>query len=348
MRSFLLLLVMVAFGAQAAPLKKIELSPEQSERIRKYHTDLNSQKRPLLEFQAPLRPFSEVEEAGYLFFSSEADFDSAQAKKIMASHLPAGVTLVIFTDPGEDKESILAGYRGLIDLSRVKVVEIPNANRGFWARDGLPIPVWSIEKTMELVDARYYHRFEPDQIMGRWFHSPVHQHRYYFEGGNFMVNDKGVCVTVDNDRSIAIPNSIFVDYYGCKNLIRLPYEKGIGHVDESVRFLTSDLVLTDSPSYGERLKQAGLDVRLLPRPDREMETYVNALLVNGTVYVPVYGEAHDQQALDVYQKAGLKVVPIDTNTLSNEGQGSLHCITMTYPKVPFQELLKSIGAQERF
>jgi agmatine/peptidylarginine deiminase len=153
-------------------------------------------------------------------------------------------------------------------------------------------------------------------------------------------------VTVDNNRSRSIPLSIFRDYYGCKNTIRLPYEKGIGHVDESIRFARSKTVFTDSETYEQILRDKNFDVIRLPRPTGEYETYVNSLLVNGTMFVPIYGESTDQEAVRVYTQAGFKVVPIRTNTLSNEGLGSLHCITMTYPPVPFSQLLKSLGAVE--
>lgn len=345
MRLFLLISFFLAASVNAEPLKKFDLNPDEVKAIQEHHQSLNILS-PLRTSPAPSRPFSEVEEAGYLFFSASTYFDSAVAKRTMAQHLPPGVTLVIYTAPGANKDTIRDQYRDVVDVSRVKIVEIDNSSRGFWSRDGLPVPVWSPEGKMEVVDARYYHRFEPDDLIGQWFGTTVRKHTYYYEGGNFMVNDKGVCVMVDNDRAVSIPDSIFSQQYGCKKLVRLPFEKGIGHVDESVRFLTSDIVLTDSQDYADRLRKEGLDVRLLPRPRYYYETYVNALLLNGTVFVPVFNQSRDEQALDVYRATGLKVVPIETQSLSNDGNGSIHCITMTYPKVPFQQLMKFIGGRE--
>ncbi len=330
----------------AAPLKKIELTPRQSAAIKEYNRKLSQQPSTFAARPAPLKPFSEVEEAGYLFFSADTNFDSGPGKKIMARNLPDGVTIVIFAETGDDIAEIRRQYQGLIDTARLKIVEISGASRGFWARDGLPVPVWGADNGMELVDARYYHRFEPDDTMANWFHSFLRKHQFYFEGGNFMTNDKGDCITVDNDRSSEIPESLFREQYGCKRVIRLPFEKGIGHVDESVRFLSSNVVVTDSPTYAQTLKGLGFDVRMLPRPDNPYETYVNALLVNGTVFVPVFNERNDQKALDVYRAAGLKVFAIESSSLSNDGLGSIHCITMTYPKVPFQQLMESLGGRE--
>jgi agmatine/peptidylarginine deiminase len=64
------------------------------------------------------------------------------------------------------------------------------------------------------------------------------------------------------------------------------------------------------------------------------------------VIVPVFGRSTDAQALAVYQSLGLKASGADSKALSNQGQGSVHCITMTYPKVPAAALMKALGARE--
>ena len=353
MRSFRKALAFAAligsgFAAAAAPLKKQQLTPAEKRAIQNYHRELNhaGTRMSLPPAVQPARPFSEVEPAGYLFFSADEDFDSEPAKRLMAQNLPADVTLVVYADPYQSRADILSRYSGLIDPTRLKVISLNGASRGFWSRDGMPVPVLTATGGLELVDARYYHGFEPDAQLGGMFEVPVIKHSYYFEGGNFMVNDRGDCLTVDNDLSRDIPESIFHESYGCQRLIRFPFEKGIGHMDESVRFLSSNVVVTDSVSYARILESHGFEVHMLPRPDQEYETYVNALLVNGTAFVPTFGETQDQRALDVYRAAGLNVVAAPSSSLSNDGLGSIHCITMTYPKVPFHALLKQLGAKE--
>ncbi len=338
----------VSFSAQAVPLQKKNLSPEQIQQIKLHqqHVTATRAYTSILPSQTPERPISEVETAGYLFFSSDTPFNSREAKRIMAKNLPADVTLVIYASPGSDKSRILQNYEGLIDASRVRVIELSGAGSGFWARDGLPIPVLNANAGMDMVDSRYYHGFEPDQQMRGMFNNYLYRNDYYFEGGNFMVNDKGDCIMTDNDEASDIPDDVFTNTFGCKRLFRMPFEKGIGHVDETVRFVKSNTVVTDSPTYAATLRNAGFEVLMLPRPDRRYETYVNALLVNNTIYVPVYNESNDQLALDVYRSAGLNVVPIETIALSNNGLGSIHCITMTYPKVPFSSILTMLGAKE--
>ncbi len=167
-------------------------------------------------------------------------------------------------------------------------------------------------------------------------------------GGNvcLQANDLGDCIMVDNEEASQIPDEIFESKFGCKQLFRMPHEKGIGHIDETIRFVKSKTLVTDSPTYATTMRNAGFEVLMVPRPNRKLETYVNALQVNGTVYVPQYNQPGDQIAVDVFRSAGLNVVPIETISLSNNGMGSIHCITMTYPKVPFTSLLTMLGAKE--
>lgn len=339
--------LLLSIGAHAGAPKHQDLTAAEKALIILNQQTVNMQlMQAPLAVATPARPFSEMDVAGYLFMSAGDDFDSQSAKEIMAKNLPAGTDLVIFTDPGSDKSSLQSRFSGLIAPDRLHIVELNGSSNGFWARDGLPVPALNLSGGLDLVDAKYYYPFEPDKVMAKWFHAGLIQHKYYFEGGNFMVNDIGDCISILNDQATEIPDSAFTTYYGCKKVIRLPFVKGIGHADESVKFIGSKIVLTDTPQYVQVLQQNGYEVRMLPRPARSYETYVNSLLVNGTVYVPIFNESNDQTALNVYKAAGLNVVGIPTEELSNDGLGSLHCITMTYPKVPFQDLLRALGGRE--
>ena len=296
-------------------------------------------------------PVGEYEQAGYLLFSSNYPFSSFAAKQAMAKYLPEDVTLVVFTYSRDKShlKQVREDFEDLVPEERLKVIYLPNANRGFWARDGVPVPIWRTDKQADelftVVDARYYHQFEADEEVAAHFSSELTAHDYYYEGGNFMANAKGDCLVVNTNAVQKIPDSIFSDHYGCKELYRLPFVKGIGHADESVKFVSDTEVLTDVPKYAEILEEAGFEVTMLPRPQTEMENYTNSLIVNGTVFVPVFGQNNDQEAMDIYEGLGLKVVPINTSVLSNQGLGSIHCITMTYPPVSFTELLEAVDGE---
>ena len=77
---------------------------------------------------------------------------------------------------------------------------------------------------------------------------------------------------------------------------------------------------------------------MLPNTKFGHETYANSLLVNGTLFMPVYDKPTDEEAIKVYEGQGLKVVTVNTSTLSNKGLGSIHCITMGYPDMELSDL----------
>ena len=63
-------------------------------------------------------------------------------------------------------------------------------------------------------------------------------------------------------------------------------------------------------------------------------TYANFLIINGAVLVPTYGQPEkDQEALAAIQQAfpDREIVGIDCQVLVRQ-HGSLHCVTMQYPK----------------
>lgn len=133
-----------------------------------------------------------------------------------------------------------------------------------------------------------------------------------------------------------------------------------GHIDTIVRPAPDDTLLyvkcydesdeqyDDFKAMEEQLKtfrtMEGKPYRLLPLPmpramyddgDRLPATYANFLIVNDAVLVPTYGQSDlDKQALDTIAEAfpGREVVGIDAQVAVRQ-HGSLHCLTMQYPKL---------------
>lgn len=359
---FLVVLLAVPAVSQAAAPKhdysasEAALMAASNEKVAKnqflnnYFDDLSGQSPQKRDFAVATVPYAEYHEAGYVIFSEDTDYGSGEAKKKMAQNLPAGITLVVFTgnsDP-EYKKILFNEYSQYIDSSRLKVVFLPGGGKGFWARDGIPVPVWKVSSSgafeFSVVDARYYHNFEADKEVSELFGAGFFEHKYYFEGGNYTASATGNCIVVDNVRVQKMPDSIFTAQYGCKTLTRLPHTKGIGHIDESVKFVDDNTLIVDDQDYADTLAAKGFKVIKMVRPSNSYETYVNALVVNGTAFLPVFNQKTDIAAIEVYEKLGLKVVPLNSIRLSNDGLGSIHCITMSYPPVPFNQLLNQIGA----
>lgn len=305
-----------------------------------------------------ISPFFEYDETGYLFMSDGDYYGIAkEMKDIIARELPTETTLVVYTTSTNSsyQNKLFKRYSQLASPEQVKILQVPSSgSNNFWTRDNLPIPAWD-NGDFTLVDAQYYYNFEPDQFLSQLFGAKLIDHNYFFEGGNFMANSRGECIVVNRKKAYpggvsdtaAIPDSVFANKYGCKSLLRFKHLKGIGHADEVIKFMSDDIVVTDTHQYVQKLEDAGYTVHLLPEPDRNYETYANSLQVNDTLFVPVFGESGDKKAIEVYESLnlGLKIVPIPSRRLATQGQGGIHCITMNYPKVPLQKLASDLGGK---
>ncbi len=279
------------------------------------------------------RPYAEYEKAKYFFINANTSFDSGTAKIELVRSVPREVKVIVLTESENEKASASAFFKDYSNQENFEVVNL-STQVGLWARDSLPIPVYVTggNTRLGLVDAKYYHANEPDSLLANFLGVPVFKHDYYYEGGNFAADDQGNCMAVDK-RISNIPDTLFQSYYGCKKLMRLPFDSGIGHVDEHAKFIGTGRVVTDVPSYVTFFESNGYQVYLAPRPEKYYETYVNSLIVNGTLFLPQYGENSDAEAAKFYESLGFKLIGLPSSELSNSGKGSIHCITMTYPDV---------------
>ena len=131
------------------------------------------------------------------------------------------------------------------------------------------------------------------------------------------------------------------------------------HIDTLARFCSPDTIAyvkCDDPSdehYDELAKMEaqlktfltpmGMPYNLLPLPmadkvvfegERLPATYANFLILNQQVLYPTYNQpANDAKAKEILQTAfpDYKIVGIDCRPLIKQ-HGSLHCVTMQYPK----------------
>lgn len=296
---------------------------------------------------SPARPFAEYEKTKFVFFDSGFSFESLVHKKTIAKFLPRDVTLIVIISPYNNKtqESVEREFEGLIPKENLKIVKANTPGVSFWTRDYMPVPTITETQTPRLVDAKYYHKFEPDVLFAKYFGIEVISHGQYFEGGNFVANRLGTCITV-NHQSMGKPppsDAIFKTYYGCTRIYRMPKLKGIGHIDESVKFISDNVIITDLPAYKTILEKAGFTVHLLPQTPGSYRTYINSLIVNGTVFVPTYNVPEDQVVLDTYKSLGLNAIPMDSRLLSDNGKGGIHCITMSYPQMNLEALLQILS-----
>ena len=287
------------------------------------------------------RPYAEYETAGYVIFSDADDYNSGTIRREIAKNLPSDMQLVVLSRTESQAAEARTYFSNFISPSRLHSVVTPVGDT-FWARDSSPEPVFigtAQNPKLGLVETRHRNGDKIARQVGPFFSAPVTRSDYAYPGGNFLADRNGNCFAVQD---IYPPEAEIKRLYGCKTVTLFPRAHGIGHVDETLKILSDTEALTDVPQYAEVLQELGFRVSILPRPRGNSNgTYANSLLVNGTVFLPVYGVPEDQTAIEMYRSYGLRVVPLRSNSLSEYGLGSIHCITMSYPPTDLAKLLSA-------
>ena len=107
--------------------------------------------------------------------------------------------------------------------------------------------------------------------------------------------------------------------------------------DENYQALRRNVI--ELESYAKRL---GLEIIEVPMPGRQIcaglrtpATYMNFLILNGAVLVPVFEDTRDDATLSLFTKlfVGREIVPIDCRSLVY-GQGAIHCSSMQEALIP--------------
>jgi agmatine deiminase len=267
-----------------------------------------------------------------------------------------------------------------VDISKVEFYLNPTNDA--WCRDHGPAFLIHPNGQKAIVDWNYnawgnkYPPYDLDDIIptliGREFNLPVFHPGIVMEGGSVEFNGKGTILT--STACLLNPNrnphlnqaqieKYLCDYYGAEQVLWIG--EGIvgddtdGHIDDTVRFVNEDTVLTvveenkQDENYQllqdnlKQLKQLRLlngrqlNIIELPMPDKvEYEgqrlpaSYANFYIANHAVIVPVFNCKKDAVALDIIQQSfkDRKVIGIDSTDII-WGLGSFHCMSQQEPSV---------------
>ena len=150
----------------------------------------------------------------------------------------------------------------------------------------------------------------------------------------------------------------FLDYYGVGNVIITDHldNDGTGHIDMFVKVINDTTVIVgeyETPSAGAgnnynicnnvATQIAGLTngngrpytvIRMLmpPYSGGVTYTYINSLIANKKVFVPIYGFSTDADALAQYAQVmpSYEIIGFDCNQIIT-ANGAIHCIAMKVP-----------------
>ena len=209
-------------------------------------------------------------------------------------------------------------------------------------------------------------------LIAKHFNLPVFHPNIIMEGGSVEFNGKGTLIT--SKSCLLNPNRnpqlnqqqiefYLCEYYGVDQILWV--DEGIegddtdGHIDDTVRFVNEDTVITvveqnkEDENYEplqKNLKQLKkmrllngkqLNIIELPMPDevfyegqRLPASYANFYIANNVVIVPLYDCDKDDEALEIIQQCfpSRKVIGINSVDII-WGLGSFHCLSQQEPKV---------------
>jgi len=195
---------------------------------------------------------------------------------------------------------------------------------------------------------------------------------FVLEGGSIDSNGNGIilttkCLLEKNRNPDLTQNEIekkLLEYFGATKILWLNngYLEGDdtdSHIDTLARFVSEDTIVYQSCEdendihYRELKKMEnellnftqlnGNKFKIIALPwiqakyylnERLPATYANFLIINGAVLVPIYDDKNDKKALEIFKNIFPKrdIIGIDCQVLLRQ-HGSLHCVTMQYPKI---------------
>lgn len=292
------------------------------------------------------RPAEDTSDFKYVLLSSEASFsEAANLRYNIAKNLPDGVKLVLLVTHS-NAERVKQTYSQYISPDRIILARDTNIDGGFWARDAFPYPVVNSEGQLALVGAKYYRNFKSSPAIAGSLSLNMSKNNFTFVGGNLIADENANCFTIDSYRKFSTTENDLRNIYGCKEVHILKHYSGIGDVDEVIKPIGNNTMLTNTVEYVNDLKAWGYNVVMMPAVPKSYRTYINSLVVGKTVFMPTYGIAADNQAKLVYESLGYKVVGITSNTLSDDMHGSVHCQTMAYPAIDENQLLQLLNLEK--
>lgn len=339
------LFVFPATEALAASTTPRSIEPSPAEYQRALEHNLHPHRKLETKDEHLVRPVGDYEKFKYVLLSS-TDYSNSEYRKIrelISRNLPNDVFLVVLTNASEAKVT-QALYSNWISSDRLILATDTNeTSLGFWARDAFPIPVINDQNSITLVAHQYYRPFYSQKAVAMSVGAKELLPRSFtFVGGNLIADEQGNCFSIDSYRMFGTTGEEIKNGYGCKTHTMLKHLAGIGDVDEVLKPLPNKRMLTTEPTYQPILEKMGYTVTLLPKANGYYRTYANTLIVNGVAFMPSFDAPNDDVAKAVYESFGYKVVKIQTNQLSDQMHGSVHCQTMAYPAMDLNQIFAQL------
>lgn len=293
-------------------------------------------------------------------YGSEQDFIF---REIVREVVDVAKAFIIVRSSSE--QSNVSGYLSSGGVSLDSVSFFQYVNNSIWIRDYGPWFMRKHDNAEGIVDFIYNRSWRPDDDTIPWrignsMATPVYGSPVIHPGGNFMVDGLGTGFASDliYDENPGFTaeeiDSLMLAYCGLEQFvvvqkINIEYT---GHIDLWTKILNDTLVLVGEyeaghPNYTILNQHAafiaslknrdGINYRVarIPMPWSMSDappSYLNSLIVNSKVLVPLWNEDEDSAAIAIYGQLmpDHDIVGIDCSYMAGSG-GAVHCITIQIP-----------------
>ena len=293
-------------------------------------------------------------------------------------------TAWVIVDNSTEQNSVYSTLTNAnVNMDHVVFEVVPT--NSVWIRDYGPWWIYEPGDKRGIIDLTYNRPRPQDDSFPELFAESFGVNYYGLDlveaGGNMLLDGKGAVIVSDVifDASQGFdPNltedqlsQYFLDYYGVHKVIIAPHliNDGTGHIDMFVKIINDSTIIVGEyenqsagyPGNYDLCNQVAnqltnetngdgrpFNVIRMPMPPYSngiTYTYVNSLLVNNKVLVPIYGFtdsfANDTDVLSQYEEIipGSEAIGFDCNQII-PANGAIHCIAM---KVPAMKEMFSCG-----
>lgn len=268
------------------------------------------------------------------------------------SEMSEDVEVVTIVEDTTEKNYVLSQYQNYgVNLSNCDFLIAPSDS--YWTRDYGPWFIFNGNDEQGIVDF-IYNRPRPNdnQIptkFGNAYGIPVYGLGIQHSGGNYMTDGQGIAVSTDlvwTENSGMTHDHIaqlMEDYCGIETYHVIPDALGeyIKHIDCWAKYLAPDviMIIETSPSHShyDEIEEAvryfenqtscyGTPYKIERVYTHMSEPYINCLILNNKVLVPITGSQWDDEAIDSFETAmpGYEVLGFYGSWASTD---ALHCRT---------------------
>ena len=280
----------------------------------------------------------------------------------MIRNMNAGKTIYIGVENDTDRmrvRSMVAGTGYPLD----DVVFLTYPCSPYWMRDFGPFFAYDSSGDLIAIHTEYRSYLPQADSFPHYFSREFGYECYHtgfvLDGGHFTTDGKGLVAVTDHfyclnpglssDRA----DSLMAAYFGCDRFLVFETCEESGHlihIDVWAKFLDATTVLvsqfedTTAVEYSllenfasvfDTIKTwIGTPFDVVRVPMHYDYTYINSLILDNQVFLPVYQQPEDTMATAAYHSVlpEYEIVPIDCYNIFNQYGGAIHCLTREVPE----------------